>query len=69
MTSSTFSTFEQAAEEVSAIFERLDPDDRRALHVRLLMIGALNAGDLDFIEQVADEAQRGVVNFVRQPRQ
>jgi hypothetical protein len=55
---------EQAAEECCQIFNRLDAADRRALHVRLLAIGALNAGDLDFIDKVAAEARQTVLDFI-----
>jgi hypothetical protein len=56
--------FEQAAETVSSIFTRLDPENQRALHVRLMAIGALNAGDLDFIEEIANEARTTVLDFL-----
>jgi hypothetical protein len=65
MTTDVLSAFEQAAKECADIFNRLAPDDRRALHVRLLAIGALHAGDLDFITQVANEAWETVRDFVR----
>jgi hypothetical protein len=66
MDAMTLSPFERAAENACSIFQRLDADDRRALHVRLLAIGALNAGDIDFIEQIADDARQTVVDFIRQ---
>jgi hypothetical protein len=65
MTTDALSAFEQAAEECSDIFNRLTNDDKRALHVRLLAIGALHAGDIDFISDVANEAWETVRDFVR----
>ena len=56
-----------AAEQVSEIFDALSEEDRFACHVRLLATGALNAGDLDFIEAVAGAARDAVLEFIQRP--
>ena len=58
------SPFEQAAEECCAIFDRLEPGDKRALVVRLLALGALHQGDLGYVDQVAELARIGVLGFL-----
>ena len=58
------SPFEQAAEECSRIFDGLTSDDKRALAVRLVALGALNEGDLGYIEQVAEQARDTVREFL-----
>jgi hypothetical protein len=57
---------EQAADVCSQAFDRLGPDDQRALMVRLLMLGTLNAGEIEFIEEVAEAAREAVLAFVRE---
>jgi hypothetical protein len=56
---------EQAAEECSLIFDRLTDEDRQHLMVRLLAVGALHAGDIDFIVETANLAQEAVLEFVQ----
>jgi len=62
------SPMEAAAEQVSEIFDALSEEDRFACHVRLLATGALNAGDLDFIEAIAGAARDAVLEFIRRPK-
>lgn len=57
--------FEYAAEQMSGIFDRLSDDDKRALTVRMLALGALHAGDLRFIDKVGDEARAVVTTFLQ----
>jgi hypothetical protein len=60
------SPMEEAADVCSKAFDRLGEDDQRALHVRLLATGAINAGSLAFVDQVAEEARQAVIAFVRE---
>jgi hypothetical protein len=62
------SPMEAAAEQVSEIFDALREEDRFACHVRLLAVGALNAGDLDFVEAVAGAAREAVLEVIRRPK-
>ncbi len=66
--SQQLSPMEAAAEQVSEIFDALSEEDRFACHVRLLATGALNAGDLDFIEAVAGAARDAVLEFIQRPK-
>jgi hypothetical protein len=58
------SPLEQAAEECCAIFDRLEPDDKRSLAVRLVALGALHEGDLGYVDQVAAQARVTVFEFL-----
>jgi hypothetical protein len=57
--------FEQAAETCCQALDRLGPEDQRALLIRLLAAGALDAGDLGFIGQIAEAACDEAVALVR----
>jgi hypothetical protein len=58
------SPFERAAEECCAIFDRLEPDEKRSLTVRLVALGALHQGDLSYVGQVAELARVTVLEFL-----
>jgi hypothetical protein len=61
---------ERAAEAVITVFDALPENkDRFDLHVRLLALAALNAGDLGFIEILADAARAAVLEFIRKPKE
>jgi hypothetical protein len=60
----SLSPLEQAAEECCAVFDRLEPDDKRALAVPLVALGALHQGDLGYVDQVAELARVTVLEFL-----
>jgi hypothetical protein len=64
----SLSPLEQAAEECCAIFDRLEPNDKRALAVRLVALGALHEGDLTYVDHVADQARVTVFEFLADGR-
>lgn len=57
---------EYAAEKASDLFDTLSEADKLKLHIRLLSLGTLHAGDLSFADRVAASAKRVVAAFVRQ---
>jgi hypothetical protein len=60
--------FEGAADKCCEALDRLDPESQRALLVRLLTVGALDAGDLSFINEIANKALADALKALRGKR-
>jgi hypothetical protein len=57
---------EPTIERICALIDTLTEADKRAAHVRLLAIAALNAGDLNYIGDAAHEAVETVRRFLQE---